>query len=429
MKKVNVIGAGLAGSEAMNYLLKRGYEVHLFERRPEVDDEAHHTGYFGELVCSNSLKNKQLTNACGLLKEEMRRMDSVTMEAAEKSEVPSGNALGVDRDLFAKSITDYLLSFPNLHIHHEEVKSLPKDEVTILATGPLTNGELMEELSKIIGENNLSFFDASAPIIRKDSIDFSKAYFKSRYDKGDADYINCPFTKDEYVNFVYELVHAEKAMLHSFDTHYFESCLPIEVIASRGVDTLRYGPLKPKGLERPDGSRPYAVCQLRQDSKLGDYYNLVGFQTNLTYPEQKRVFRMIPGLENAEFIRYGLMHRNSYINAPLALNPDLSLKNAPNIFVAGQLSGVEGYVESSCMGIIAAINAARKIEGQEFIPTPTETMFGALIDYLCYASPNSFAPMNANWAVLGNIPKDAREQAIEKALAAVSSYWAKANGR
>lgn len=425
-KKVTIIGGGLAGSEAAYYLLKKGYEVTLFERRPNVGDGAHETGLFGELVCSNSLKSARLDNACGLLKEEMRRMGSLLMEKAAECSVPAGNALSVDRVLFAEKITQELLSFPNLTVKKEEVCALP-EENTIVATGPLTGGELLNELSKIAGEKNLSFFDASAPIVKKDTIDFTKAYYKSRYEQDDSSYINCAFSKEEYRRFVYELTHAEKALLHEFDTHYFEGCLPIEVIASRGEETLRHGPLKPFGLWDENHPHPYAVCQLRQDTKLGDCYNLVGFQTNLTYPEQKRVFSMIPGLENAEFIRYGLMHRNSYLNAPSTLNPDLTLKGRENVYIAGQLSGVEGYVESAVTGIIAAVNLSRKIEGKPFIKVPDSTVTGALLSYLNQASGKYFAPMNANWALLPNSDKHNREPSIQNALSAIESYWKASN--
>ncbi len=424
---VNVIGAGLAGSEAAFYLLNKGIEVHLYERRPEYDDHAHLTPLFGELVCSNSLKSKQLTNCCGLLKEEMSKMSSLMMEASSHSEVPGGNALAVDRDVFAKYITERLRSYPHLKIIHEEVSRLPEDEITILATGPLTNGALLEKLGEIVGKKNLSFFDASAPIVAKDSIDFSKAYYKSRFEQGDSSYINCPFTKEEYYHFVNELLHAEKALLHEFDTHYFEGCLPVEVIASRGMETLRHGPLKPFGLSTEEHPRPYAVCQLRQDTKLGDYYNLVGFQTNLTYPEQKRVFSMIPGLEKARFVRYGLMHRNSYIDAPAALKEDLSLKNKENVFIAGQLSGVEGYVESAAMGIIAGINSYRKLKELPFIPLSRDSVTGALIDYICHANEKNFAPMNASWVLFPNSKKDRRQETIDKALETIQSYWKSVN--
>ena len=422
MKEVTIVGAGLAGSEAAFFLLKKGYKVHLYERRPLVDDGAHTTDAFGELVCSNSLKSDRLDNACGLLKEEMRKMDSVTMEAAEAARVPGGNALAVDRDIFASKITAKLTSFPNLVLHREEITELPKGP-TIIATGPLTSESLMNVLGEVIGEKNLSFFDASAPIIKKDSIDFTKAYFKSRFEQDDGAYINCGFSKEEYTNFVNELVNAKKALVHEFDTRYFEGCLPIEVIASRGFETLRHGPLKPFGLWTEEHPRAYAIAQLRQDTKLGDYYNLVGFQTNLTYPEQKRVFQMIPGLEHAEFLRYGLMHRNSYINAPKALNEDLSLKNASNVYIAGQLSGVEGYVESAATGIIAAINLWRKEEGKEFVQAPRCSVIGSLLDYILHAASSKFEPMNANWAIVPDSAKEKREQAISKALQEIESYW------
>ena len=420
----NVIGAGLAGSEACFYLLSRGHEVHLYERRPSVDDHAHHTALFGELVCSNSLKSKLLSNASGLQKEEMRRMGSITMAAAKKNEVPAGNALSVDRDGFASEITAILNSFPLFHLHEEEIRDFPEG-LTILATGPLTDGELMENLTKIVGKNAFSFFDASAPIVRKDSIDFSKAYYKSRFSQGDEAYINCPFTKEEYLAFHHELVNAERALLHEFDTHYFEGCLPVEVIASRGAETLRHGPLKPFGLS-DETHHPYAALQLRQDTALGDFYNLVGFQTNLTYSEQKRVFSMIPGLEHAEFVRYGLMHRNSYLDSPRCLNEDLSLKGKDNVFVAGQLSGVEGYVESAACGIIAAINAERRALGRSFIPVPRTTVTGALLHYILTAPEKTFSPMNANWALFPDVDKKKREEYAGFALAEISSYWEKA---
>lgn len=426
-KYVNVIGGGLAGSEAAYLLLKKGIEVHLYERRPLIDDKAHVTSLFGELVCSNSLKSKQLTNCCGLLKEEMRTFSSIMMEAASFSEVPSGNALAVDRDIFASKINETLLSFPNLKIFHEDFSALPEDEITIIATGPLTSEPLLNKLGELIGSKNMSFFDASAPIVAKDSIDFSKAYFKSRFEQSDSSYINCPFTKDEYYLFVRELIGAKKALLHEFDTHYFEGCLPVEVMASRGMETLRHGPLKPFGLGTEEHPKPYAVCQLRQDTKLGDFYNLVGFQTNLTYPEQKRVFSLIPGLEGANFVRYGLMHRNSYINSPAALNEDLSLKKMDNIFIAGQLSGVEGYVESAAMGIIAGINAYRKLNDLPFVSVPRESVHGALIDYILHASKTYFEPMNASWVLFPESKKDNRQPTIDKALESIKSYWAAVN--
>ncbi len=420
-RKAQIIGGGLAGVEAAFYLLKKGYEVTLYERKWNVDDGAHTSEYLGELVCSNSLKSKESTNACGLLKEEIARLDSLLMKAASFSSVPGGNALTVDRDLFAEHIHKTLLSFPSFHLVKEEVTSLPSTP-SIIATGPLTSGPLLEDIAKTVGKGNFSFFDASAPIVAKDSLDFSKVYYKSRFKQDDGAYLNCPFSKDEYYRFVDELLHAEKAPLHSFDTKYFEGCLPIEAMASRGVETLRHGMLKPFGLGTDEHPKPYAVAQLRQDNKLGEYYNLVGFQTNLTYPEQKRVFSLIPGLEKSRFIRYGLMHRNSYIDAPAALAPDLSLIARPDIYIAGQLSGVEGYVESAMMGIIAAINFDRKYSGKDFIEVPVETMSGALIDYLLHANPSYFAPMNANWALFPNSDKKQRELTIAKCREALSSY-------
>ena len=425
--RINVIGAGLAGSEACFYLLCKGYEVHLYERRPLVDDHAHSSDLFGELVCSNSLKSSSLSNASGLQKEEMRHMNSITMQAAAECAVPAGNALSVDRDLFAEKITAKLKEFPNLHIHNEDVSSLPDDEITILATGPLTSGPMLETLQNLVGRKSLSFFDASAPIVKKDSLDFSKVYYKSRFAQDDAAYLNAGMDKETYVKFVYELTHAEKAVLHEFDTHYFEGCLPVEVIASRGVETLRHGPMKPFGLWTEEHPKAYAILQLRQDTALGDCYNLVGFQNNLTYPAQRRVFRMIPGLENAEFVRYGLMHRNSYIDSPDVLNDDLSLKSKPNVFVAGQLSGVEGYVESAAQGIIAAINASRRLEGKEYLPLPERTITGALNSYIHHASGKYFAPMNANWSLIPSLKKEQRENFIEEDLAAIDLYWKQAN--
>ena len=418
---IHVIGGGLAGCEASFYLLKKGYRVILHEARPSYEDNAHHTDLFGELVCSNSLKSKALDNACGLLKEEMRHMGSLTMESAASSEVPSGNALSVDRDLFARFNTAKLASFPNLTVVREECVDLP-DAPTILATGPLTSPTLLSRLEEVVGKGRLSFFDASAPIVAKNSIDFEKAYFKSRYEQGDESYINCPFTREEYFTFVHELTNAKRALTHEFDTRYFEGCLPVEIISSRGVETLRHGPLKPFGLAREGYPKPYAVLQLRQDTKLGDYYNLVGFQTNLTYGEQKRVFSLIPGLEHAEFLRYGLMHRNAYLDSPNLLNEDLSLKAKPNVYLAGQLSGVEGYVESAATGILSAVYLDRKLQGKVFEPLSKDTMLGALVDYILHYRGSRFEPMNANWALLPNVNKLERMNAVEESLKLVDDF-------
>lgn len=425
MKRVNVIGAGLAGSEACYFLLKKGYEVHLYEKRPKVMTHAHETGYFGELVCSNSLKGKSITNACGLLKEEIKLMGSIMMESAAQSEVPSGGALSVDRELFAKYITEKLRSFPNLIIHEEDVETIDESIPTIVATGPLTSDSLVVFLEKLTNSEDLFFFDASAPIIRKDSIDFNKAYYKSRYDQGDDSYINCPFSKEEYNIFYKELVNAELAMTHDFDKHYFEGCMPIEVMAKRGYDTIRFGPLKPKGLQRDGYPKAFAVVQLRQDNVMNDLYNIVGFQTNLTYGEQKRVFRLIPGLENAEFVRFGLMHRNTYLNAPLLLNENLSLKAQNNIYIAGQLSGVEGYVESAAMGLLSAIFVDAKLSNKPAEIPPIRTMCGSLLYYITHANAKNFSPMNANFGILFGANKYNKEEAANNALELIKEYYAK----
>lgn len=419
--KINIIGGGLAGSEAAYYLLKKGHVVTLFEARPSYQDNAHETDLFGELVCSNSLKSKLLTNACGLLKEEMKIFGSLLVEAAMNSEVPAGQALAVDRQKFAEYITNKLKSFPNLVIKREEITGLLEGQ-TIIATGPLTSPTLLKTLNDITGENNLSFFDASAPLIKKDSIDFNIAYYKSRFDQDDDAYINCPFNKEQYFAFVDALLKAERATLHSFDTQYFEGCLPVEIMAERGRETLRYGPLKPFGLRRIENERaPFAVAQLRQDDLLGDVYNLVGFQTNLTYPAQKEVFRLIPGLENAEFVRYGLMHRNAFFKSSRILNEDFSFKSYPNLYLAGQITGVEGYVESAASGLLTAIYLDQKLQGKELKLFPNDTILGALAFYVTHANPDTFSPMNATWELL-HAKKKERELAIQRSKDSVSRY-------
>lgn len=425
-KTVNIIGAGLAGVEAAYYLLKRGYHVNLYEKRPKKTTGAHHTEYFAELVCSNSLKSSSLENACGLLKEEMRHMDSLTMKVANDTSVPSGNALSVDRELFAKKITHIIREFPNLRFINEDVETIPEG-ITIIATGPLTSKEFVNSLENLTGEKTFAFFDACSPIVRKETIDFEKAYFKSRYEQGDNSYINCAMDQEEYELFFNELINAKKAILHDFDTKYFESCMPIEVIAKRGEKTLRYGPLKPMGLRKTIDHRPHAVVQLRQDNVVGDLYNIVGFQTNLTYSEQKRVFSLIPGLENAEFVRYGLMHRNTYICAPKCLEKDLRLKNNKSVFIAGQLSGVEGYVESAATGILAAINAARLLESKDTTYAPDGTMLGALLNYITQCSEKSFSPMNANFGIMYGVGKD-KLAAANKSIDLIDEWWSKLNG-
>ena len=423
MKKVIVVGAGLAGAEATYFLINKGIKVDLYEQRPINNTGAHHSANFAELVCSNSLKSNILDNACGLLKSEMRLMNSLIMKIAEETRVPAGNALAVDRDLFASKITEIIKNHPLVNFHNEEYVDFDSDALIIVATGPLSSENIIQKLETITGEKMFSFFDACAPIVEKSSIDFTKAYYKSRYEQGDNSYINCAMNKEEYEKFYNALINAELAELHDFDKKYFEGCMPIEAMAKRGEKTLRYGPLKPMGLRRTPEDRPYAVVQLRQDNVVGSLYNIVGFQTNLTYSEQKRVFSLIPGLENAKYVRYGLMHRNTYICAPKHLNRDLSLKNAPSIFIAGQLSGVEGYVESACSGIIAALSVYKRLKGKEFIAPPINTMIGALLNYLAICSPNDFSPMNANYGI---VPRDTKLEKIEVsniALASLKDWW------
>lgn len=423
MKKVIVVGAGLAGAEATYFLINKGIKVDLYEQRPINNTGAHHSANFAELVCSNSLKSNNLDNACGLLKSEMRLMNSLIMKIAEETRVPAGNALAVDRDLFASKITEIIKNHPLVDFHNEEYVDFDSNALIIVATGPLSSEKIIRKLEIITGEKMFSFFDACAPIVEKSSIDFTKAYYKSRYEQGDNSYINCAMNKEEYEKFYNALINAELAELHDFDKKYFEGCMPIEAMAKRGEKTLRYGPLKPMGLRRTPEDRPYAVVQLRQDNVVGSLYNIVGFQTNLTYSEQKRVFSIIPGLENAKYVRYGLMHRNTYICAPKHLNRDLSLKNAPSIFIAGQLSGVEGYVESACSGIIAALSVYKRLKGKEFIAPPINTMIGALLNYLAICSPNDFSPMNANYGI---VPRDTKLEKIEVsniALASLKDWW------
>ena len=417
-KIINVIGGGLAGVEASLYLANHGYKVNLFEQKPLKKSPAHHSDSLGELVCSNSLKSKKLDNACGLLKEEMKYFSSIMMESASFSEVPAGNALSVDRDLFSDYITKKIKDNPNITLISEEVVEL-KEGINIIATGPLTSDGLSKKLMDMLGQEHMYFYDAAAPIIEASSIDMNIAYRKSRYDQGDDSYINCPFTKEQYDVFYNELINGQIANLHEFDK-VFEGCMPIEVMAKRGEKTLRFGPLKPKGLEY-NGNKPYAVLQLRQDNVSATLYNMVGFQTNLTYGEQKRIFSLIPGLENAKFVRYGLMHRNTFICAPKHLNPDFSLKEYPDVYVVGQLSGVEGYVESAMSGLLCAVHLVRKLEGKKFKPMPNETMMGSLVNYICNASIKGFAPMNANFGIMMNLLKD-RELVANRSLDALKKW-------
>ena len=403
MNSAVVLGGGLAGCEAAMQLANRGISVTLYEMKPIKKTPAHKSDLFAELVCSNSLKANRVDSAAGLLKEEMRQFGSVCLESADKCSVPAGGALAVDRDLFSEFITEKIKNHPNITVVNEVVSEIPKDTVCVVATGPLTDGKLAEEIVKITGEDSLSFFDAAAPIVTSDSIDMSIAFSASRYGKGTDDYINCPFNKEEYEEFHKALVTAESAPLKDFDTPFkvYEGCMPIEVLAKRGEDSIRFGPLKPVGLKDPrTGHRPWAVVQLRKENAKGTLYNLVGFQTNLKFPEQKRVFSMIPGLQNAEFMRYGVMHRNSFINSPKLLNRNLSLKENQNIFFAGQISGVEGYMESAASGIIAGINAAAKILGNEPLILPDYTIIGALLNYICDETVTDFQPMGANFGII-----------------------------
>lgn len=394
MQYINVIGGGLAGSEAAYQIAKRGIKVRLYEMKPIKFSPAHSSENLAEIVCSNSLKSNLLTNACGLLKEELRRLDSLLIKCADETAVPAGQALAVDREEFSKLVTKKIEENENIEIIKEEVTTIP-DGITIIATGPLTSDALSSEIAKLTGEEKLFFYDAAAPIVTKESIDMNNAFTADRYGKGDSDYINCPMTKEEYELFYNELVNAEVTNKHEFEKgNLFEGCMPIEEMARRGSQTLTYGPLKPVGFDK----KYYAVVQLRQDNKEGTLYNLVGFQTNLKFGEQKRVFSMIPALKNAEFVRYGVMHRNTYINAPKLLDNTFNLKGT-KIFFAGQISGVEGYVESIASGMVAAINAVQMIEGKEKIVFSEETMIGALSAYISTENKN-FQPMNANFGIL-----------------------------
>ncbi len=413
--EVLVIGGGLAGSEAAYYLASRGIKTTLVEMKPKKFTPAHESENYGELVCSNSLKSNDIyANACGLLKEEMRLLGSMIIEAADNTKVPAGAALAVDRDKFSSYITEKLKTCPNLTLVSEEVKKLPEIEkeggmYAIIATGPLTSEALSEDILRMTG-GGLHFFDASAPIVSADSVDMSCAFTGDRYGKGTGDYINCPMTKEEYYAFVDELLGAEKAHLHEFEKgEIFEGCMPIEVMASRGRDTLRYGTLKPVGLFDEEGKRPYAVLQLRKENAAGTTYNLVGFQTNLKFGEQKRVFSMIPALKNAEFLRYGVMHRNTYIQSPDVLNRDFSVKNNRRLFFAGQITGVEGYVESAASGLLAAIHIADEILGRPTHVFDERTVCGALETHISTPT-KDFQPMNANFGILAPMPVRIRDK-------------------
>ena len=403
---VKVIGAGLAGCEAALQLANRGISVELFEMKPQKYTPAHSYSGFAELVCSNSLKASRLGSAAGMLKEEMRLFDSVIMKSADKSAVAAGGALAVDRKLFSDIVTDEVKSHKNIKVIEQELTEIP-DGYVVIATGPLTSEGMSASIAKLCGENYLSFFDAAAPIVSFGSIDMDKVFFAARYGRGDADYINCPFDKEQYERFHEALINAESAPLNEFDKRDFkvyEGCMPIEVMAKRGADTLRYGPLKPVGLTDPNTQkRPYAVVQLRRENAAGSMYNIVGFQTNLKFGEQKRVFSMIPGLENAEFLRYGVMHRNTFLDSPKLLNSDFSLRKDDRIFFAGQMTGVEGYIESAASGILAGYYLAKKLLGETPVVLPKTSMMGALSYYISDPSVENFQPMGSNMGILPDI--------------------------
>ena len=427
MNNITVIGAGLAGCEAAVTIANSGVKVELIEMKPEKMSPAHSSPMFAELVCSNSLKAARVDSAAGLLKEEMRRLGSVCLEAADTCRVAAGGALAVDREIFSSYITEKIKNNPNITVTQGTVTSIPKDGITVIATGPLTDGALAEDISRLCDSGNLSFFDAAAPVVTAESINFEKAFFASRYEDNGSDYINCPMNRDEYTAFHSALVSAQSAVLKDFDRqpNVYEGCMPIEILAKRGEDSIRFGPLKPVGLRDPrTGHRPWAVVQLRRENAQGSLYNMVGFQTNLKFPEQKRVFSMIPGLENAEFMRYGVMHRNSFINSPKLLNRNLSLKMNDDVFFAGQITGVEGYMESAACGIMAGINAVRKFRGEEPFILPEYSMIGALLNYICDETVKDFQPMGANFGIIPPLDikiKDKRERYA--ALAERSLKW------
>ncbi|HDX9531659.1 TPA: FADH(2)-oxidizing methylenetetrahydrofolate--tRNA-(uracil(54)-C(5))-methyltransferase TrmFO [Bacillus thuringiensis] len=409
---VNVIGAGLAGSEAAYQIAKRGVQVRLYEMRPVRQTPAHHTDKFAELVCSNSLRANTLTNAVGVIKEEMRLMDSVIIRAADECSVPAGGALAVDRHEFAAKVTEYVKNHPNVTVVNEELTEIPEGP-TIIATGPLTSPDLAAQLKELTGEDYFYFYDAAAPIVEKDSIDMNKVYLKSRYDKGEAAYLNCPMTEEEFDRFYEALIAAETVPLKEFEKEiFFEGCMPVEVMASRGRQTLVFGPMKPVGLEDPKtGKTPYAVVQLRQDDAAGTLYNIVGFQTHLKWGPQKEVLQLIPGLENAEIVRYGVMHRNTFINSPNLLRPTYQYKQRDDLFFAGQMTGVEGYVESAASGLLAGINAARLVQGEEPVVLPSVTAMGSMANYITATNVKNFQPMNANFGLFAPLEKKIKKKA------------------
>ena len=426
-----VIGGGLAGTEAALQLAKRGIKVKLYEMKPIKYSEAHSNKNLAEIVCSNSFKSNLLTNACGLLKEELRRLGSFLIQTADNTSVPAGQALAVDREEFAKKVTELIEKEENIELIREEIKEIPEEVPVIIATGPLTSEALAEDIKTFLGEKQLYFYDAAAPIIEKESIDFNIAFYGNRYEQErekeenielwkkrieneEKSYINLPMNKEEYESFYNELINAEVVTLHDFEKReIFEGCMPIEIMAKRGIDTLRYGPLKPVGFtDKRTGYRPYAIVQLRQDNKEASLYNMVGFQTNLKFPEQKRVFRKIPGLENANFLKYGVMHRNTYIQSTKLLNSKYQLKTNQNIYFAGQITGVEGYVESISSGLVAGINLANQILGKEELVLPKETVIGTLAEYIS-TEREDFQPMNANFGILPQLPEKIKDKKLK----------------
>ncbi len=424
MKKaqVRVVGAGLAGSEAAYQLAKRGYVVELVEMRPVKMTPAHVSEGFAELVCSNSFRSDDLKNAVGLLKEEMRILDSIIIRNGDKNRIPAGSALAVDRVGFSDQVSAEIKSMDNIIIRNEEMTELD-DLPTIIATGPLTSDAFSKHLMGLLGQEELYFYDAIAPIVSVDGINFDIAYRKSRYDKGNGDdYINCPMDRDQYEAFHRAVLESEQAPMREFeDIKVFEGCMPVEEMAVRGPKTLLFGPMKPVGLEKPDGTRPHAVVQLRQDDAAGSLYNLVGFQTRLKWGDQKKVIQMIPGLENVEIVRYGVMHRNTFIKSPLVLNKHFQAKETPHVFFAGQISGVEGYVESAGSGLVAALNMIQYLEGKELHSLPQETILGSMAHYVAHANPTQFQPMNANFGLVGNRLKD-RSEMSGRALKLIKEF-------
>ncbi|KRE83196.1 tRNA (uracil-5-)-methyltransferase [Paenibacillus sp. Soil766] len=428
-QRVTVIGAGLAGSEAAWQIARQGVPVTLYEMRNVRKTPAHITDQFAELVCSNSLRSNGLMNAVGVLKEEMRRMDSLILSCADEHAVPAGGALAVDRDGFSQAVTNTLRNHPLIEVRNEELTALPEG-IVVVATGPLTSPDLAAELKALMGEEYLYFYDAAAPIVEKDSIDMNKVYLASRYDKGEAAYLNCPMTEEEFNVFYEALITAEVAELKEFEKEiYFEGCMPLEVMAKRGKQTVLFGPMKPVGLINPHtGKMPHAVVQLRQDNAAGTLYNLVGFQTHLKWGEQKRVLQLIPGLEQAEFVRYGVMHRNTFINSPRLLEPTYQYKQRENLFFAGQMTGVEGYVESAASGLIAGLNAGRMAKGQECVVLPAETTLGSMAQYITTAESKHFQPMNANFGLLPSFPerirnkKEKYEKLANRALESIQNF-------